>query len=299
MKLRHGPDGLHLFDRGTGLNVLIEEFKSPHWSLAPRQVSIALTNICDLQCHYCYAPKQRASLDYETVIRWLDELDKAGCFGIGFGGGEPTLHPRFADICRYASDQTALAVTFTTHGHRLRPELLSRISGCVHFIRVSVDGTKDVYERLRGRSFEHLVERLRDARAVASLGINVVVNADTLPHLSAIADLATDLGASELLLLPQRATGSAAAAEESVRQQLGHWIRTYAGKVRLATNEADADGVPICDPLPGEKGLRSYAHIDASGVLKRSSYDASGVAIGSDGVLSALGKLGMTSGGML
>jgi hypothetical protein len=50
LKVRTGPDGVHLFDRNSGLNVLFDEALVPkhRWSRAPRQVSIALTNACDL-----------------------------------------------------------------------------------------------------------------------------------------------------------------------------------------------------------------------------------------------------------
>ena len=44
--------------------------------------------------------------------------------------------------------------------------------------------------------------------------------------------------------------------------------------------------MPTCNPLVGEKGLSSYAHIDAQGKLKRLSYDTFGVSIGSDGILN-------------
>ena len=87
MKLRTGPDGIYAFDRRTGLNILFDEIKVPMdaWASAPRQVSIALTNACDLACPYCYAPKFRAALDFESIGQWLVELDTNGCVGIGFG----------------------------------------------------------------------------------------------------------------------------------------------------------------------------------------------------------------------
>ena len=46
LKTRYGPDGIHIFDRHSGLNILLDE-NVPNqdiWTLAPRQVSIALTN---------------------------------------------------------------------------------------------------------------------------------------------------------------------------------------------------------------------------------------------------------------
>src|SRR5205809_6090953 len=64
LKMRPGPSGIHFFCRETGLNVLCDEVREPciSWAAAPRQVSIALTNACDLTCPYCYAPKNYATL---------------------------------------------------------------------------------------------------------------------------------------------------------------------------------------------------------------------------------------------
>src|SRR5665213_1796872 len=65
LRMRYGPAGVHLFDRASGVNLLLDELPVPPelWSLAPRQVSIALTNACDLDCPYCYAPKTRHLLN--------------------------------------------------------------------------------------------------------------------------------------------------------------------------------------------------------------------------------------------
>src|SRR5271154_6506955 len=88
-RIRPGPDGLHFFWRETGLNILLDEVRVPArlWSNAPRHISVALTNACDLSCDFCYAPKLSASLDVERVFAWLLELDANGCLGVGFGGG--------------------------------------------------------------------------------------------------------------------------------------------------------------------------------------------------------------------
>ncbi|MEQ1144427.1 radical SAM protein [Acinetobacter soli] len=172
MKKRIGPDGIHFFDRFTGLNILIDEVIPPEndWSKAPRQVSVALTNVCDLHCEFCYAPKVKASLQLDQLKRWIKELDQLGTLGIGFGGGEPTLYPHFSEICKYTANETELAVTFTTHGHRLTDTLLSNLKGNVHFIRISIDGVGQTYEGFRGRKFDRLIERIERAREISSLG---------------------------------------------------------------------------------------------------------------------------------
>ena len=293
MKSRIGPNGVHLFDRLSGLNVLLDELrpKEAIWSTSPRQVSIALTNVCDLHCAYCYAPKHKASLHTDQVLDWLKELDTEGCLGIGFGGGEPTLHPDFVDICKRVAGETQLAVTFTTHGHRLTPQLVERLKGSVHFARISVDGVGRTYEEQRGKQFASLLRGIESIANLSPFGINVVVNERTVAGLDAVSELAQKVGASELLLLPQQATTAVASMDGVVGRALQDWVSSYRGKVRLAVSEAGASGLPTCDPLPDERGLQAYAHIDASGMLRASSYSPACVKIENAGVLSALKRL--------
>lgn len=293
MKIRTGPDGHHFFDRRTGINVLIDEVRpaKESWSRAPRQVSIALTNVCDLQCSYCYAPKTRATLTADQVLAWLIELDEAGCLAVGFGGGEPTLHPQFAEICQRTARETQLAITFTTHGHRLTDHLLESLAGSANFFRVSVDGVGQTYEAQRGRKFDDLVGRLNSLAGVFPFGINVVVNHQTIDQLDALINLSQQVRASELLLLPQQPTATVGGVSQELSARLEEWVRNYAGPIRLAISEAGADGLPTCDPLPGEKGLRAYAHIDASGMLRTSSYATAATPIGETGVMAALEAL--------
>ncbi|TWB14135.1 MoaA/NifB/PqqE/SkfB family radical SAM enzyme [Nitrospirillum bahiense] len=273
--------------------MLLDELhpESKAWSTSPRQISIALTNVCDLHCGYCYAPKRKASLRTEQVLSWLKELDAEGCIGIGFGGGEPTLHPDFVNICKRAAGETELAVTFTTHGHRLTPQLVERLKGSIHFARISVDGVGRTYEEQRGKQFSSLLQGIESIANLSPFGINVVVNERTVAELDAISDLAQMGGASELLLLPQQATSAVESIDETVGQALRDWVSNYRGKVRLAVSEAGASELPTCDPFPEERGLRAYAHIDASGVLRASSYSPAGAKIGDAGVLSALERL--------
>jgi MoaA/NifB/PqqE/SkfB family radical SAM enzyme len=292
-KVRTGPDGVHFFDRATGLNILVDEVSVPvaRWSFAPRQISVALTNACDLRCPYCYAPKHAATLDARLLTGWLQELDENGCLGVGFGGGEPTLHPDFVWLCNFLAHNTALAITFTTHAHRLTDKLADSLRGTVNFIRVSMDGTGTTYEALRGRSFDQLNRRLNLVAATAPFGINFVVNALTFRDINTAAKVAIQSGAVEFLLLPERPTRLRRGIDPDTRAALADWVNSFRENIRLTVSESDAVGLPICDPLIKEKGLRSYAHIDASGLLKSSSFDVTGVAIRAGGVSRAINEL--------
>ena len=292
-KMRLGPDGIHLFARASGANLLIGEIVPPEsmWAAAPRQVSIALTNTCDLSCSYCFAPKTRASLAFDRIVSWLAELDANGTIGVGFGGGEPTLYRRFADLCAHTARNTRLAVTFTTHGHHLDDALLAQLKGNVHFVRLSMDGIGSTYERLRGRSFDALGQRLTALKEITPFGINYVVNSATLLNIDSAVEFAQRLGASEFLLLPEQAVNGQGGITDETTQSLQEWVASYSGGIRLAVSEKGADGMPTSDPFEKESGLLAYAHIDATGVLKENSYALHGIPIDSKGVLVALAEL--------
>jgi MoaA/NifB/PqqE/SkfB family radical SAM enzyme len=284
LRARYGAAGIHLFDRASGVNLLLDEVSVPsdQWSPAPRQVSIALTNACDLACHYCYAPKFRSSLEFTRLCGWLAELDSGGCLGIGFGGGEPTLYPRLAELCRWAAANTRMAVTMTSHGHHLDDTLLAALKGNLNFVRISMDGIDGTYESLRRRPFAQLVDRLRAVLNVAPFGINYVVNAATIDDLPSALPLAHELGATEFLLLPEQAVDGIGGIDPATTERLRAIVHAYRGKVRLAVSEHAAEGLPVCDPLAAETGLRAYAHLDAAGVLRASSYAKEGVPVAGD-----------------
>ncbi|MBA3011723.1 MAG: radical SAM protein [Proteobacteria bacterium] len=289
-KSRFGPDGLHLFNRGTGSNILIDEVVIPvqRWSKAPRQVSIALTNTCDLSCSHCYAPKQKAILDFNLLTNWLHILDINGCIGVGFGGGEPTLYPRLIELCEYAVNETTLVVTMTTHGHRLTDSFLKKLSGKVHFIRVSMDGIGTTYENYRRRSFNELILKIKLLKDIVPFGVNYLVNSATLDDLNEVVKLVENIGASELLLLPEVSVGRGISIDESTERAMQKWIRDYRGKVRLSISETHTDGIPVCEPFEMENGISAYAHIDARGVLKTNSFVQDGVLINDVEIMDAL-----------
>ncbi|RMG27909.1 MAG: radical SAM protein [Methanobacteriota archaeon] len=290
MKTRLGPDGILFFNRNTGINLLVDEIKVPKhlWALAPRHISIAVTNACDLACPHCFAPKHPAKLGINRVIGWLDELDANGCISVGFGGGEPTLYKSLPHVCEYATQNTGMAVTFTTHGHHIDDQLATALKGNVHFIRVSMDGIGTTYEKIRQRSFSALLQRIETIREIAPFGINYLINRLTFPEIDTAITLAAELGASEFLLLPEVPTNNATGIDKITMQALLRWVSSYDGPIPLTVSEVGRDGMPIADPLPKETGLRAYAHIDASGVLKRSSFDQKGIPIGPGGIMEAL-----------
>jgi organic radical activating enzyme len=293
LKTRYGPDGIHVFDRQTGLNLLLDESVPNRkiWTLAPRQVSIALTNNCNLQCKHCYAPKSKSFLDKSLVKKWMKELDLAGSFGIGFGGGEPTLHPDFNEICHYGKNETSLAITFTTHGLTLRESLIKNIEDNVNFTRVSMDGVGETYESIRGCSFDSFLKKLSLLTGRINFGINYVVNRDTLKDIEQAIYIAELYGASEVLFLPEEAVGLGCQVDTQTLDKLSSWAGQYKGKLRLSISSLRKSSVNYLNALENELEHLAYSHIDADGLLKKTSFDKMGYKISEEGVMKSFEKL--------
>ncbi|WP_371602433.1 radical SAM protein [Streptomyces sp. NBC_01220] len=275
--------GVHLFDRVSGMNVLFDEVPVPaeQFSAAPRYLSVALTNACELRCNYCYAPKHVAALGKERVLAWAVELDAAGCLGVGFGGGEPTAYRRFAQLCSDITQSTSMAVTFTTHGHRLTPKFVGSLRGAVHFVRLSVDGVGSTYERLRGRPFVDVVQAAALLGSLAPFGINAVINGDTVGELDDLAEFADKAGASELLLLPEQPTAATSGISDADAQRLVEWAAAARIGARLAISRTGLEAaLPTAEAVPGEHPLYAHMHVDAMGVLRPHAYAAKGLSVG-------------------
>ena len=293
MKFRKGSDGLHLFERASGFNCLLNEVAFPEskWAKAPRFVSFALTNICDLSCRFCYAPKSGDFLPTTSVLAWSRQLDLNGCLSIGFGGGEPTLHKDFAKICREISKQTELGITFTTHGHHLDAANCEELVSSVNFIRVSMDGVGDTYESIRKRSFSSFLTQLELVSSKFNFGINYVVNEQTLPDLELALDLIVDRGAKTLLLLPEHLDGY---VNPLLKKKLASWIEKSSKPIEISVSENGVDDtLPIANPFNTEVGLNAYAHVTAKGEVSRTSFDLrNAVKIDpQEGIISALNLL--------
>jgi len=210
---------------------------------------------------------------------------------VGFGGGEPTLHPDFVALCQFTAEKTRLALTCTTHGHVLDDAIMSSIGSSINFIRISMDGVGQTYERIRGKPFDVLCSQIEMVSKYTKIGINYLVNSATITDLDQAVTLAENMGASQFLLLPEQSAFGQGGIDNGTNLKLREWVQTCCTRVPLAVSEQGSLGLPTCDPLAEEGGLRAYAHVDAEGVLKASSFESDGVSVGSGSLMTALKEL--------
>lgn len=118
-----------------------------------------------------------------------------------------------------------------------------------------------------------------------------MLNRTTLSDLDLAVDLASEMGALEFLLLPEQPVQGVGGIDPATSLALRVWLDSYHGPLQLTISEAGSDNDPIFVRVPKEQGLQASAHIDATGILKHSSYDREGVLIGRQGLIEALGLL--------
>lgn len=81
---------------------------------------VELTSSCNLSCPMCYAssgPDGKHD-SYENIVRAIDRLVEVEGRAevIQLSGGEPTIHPRFRDVLRYAVDAPIDVIMVNTNG---------------------------------------------------------------------------------------------------------------------------------------------------------------------------------------
>ena len=143
---------------------------------------VELTSSCNLSCPMCYAESgpEGHHLPIEQCKAAIDLLVRAERHAevLQLSGGEPTLHPQFELILRYAVEQPIDYVMINTNGIRLAndPQLLDLLHE--HRERVEVylqfDGLhEDAYVALRG---EPLLEtKLRAVERLGEAGVHITL----------------------------------------------------------------------------------------------------------------------------
>lgn len=114
----------------------------------PKRVIVEPTNACNLKCAYCGNKdmlRPRTNLDIGLYEKLLDQMVELGIPRITLHTvGEPTLHPRIADMVRMATERERI-VTISTNGTRLHDETLARalVAAGPHLLNISADAADD------------------------------------------------------------------------------------------------------------------------------------------------------------
>lgn len=237
----------------------------------PRRLSVELANICNLHCSYCFRSDDNLYSSHaeffplDLLKRVISEAHAAAnVTRINFTGGEPTLHPEFAETLRIIGD-AGLTVSFVTNGwhfERVWPALQANRTAVSH-VAFSLDGvTREDHDRWRGNgSFDRLVRAFtRCHMSNLPFGIKIVIRRDLVDKLEQIAIFAARMGAASLNFVHVMPTSIGVAGDSALsldeqraaEQEIAILARIFKMSIGIDVGYYNIDdSKPPCAPLAG------------------------------------------------
>lgn len=166
-------------------------------------VTLHLTERCNSRCVTCdYWRHGREAMTLDSVSRLLPSLRELGTRAVLISGGEPLLHPQWAQISQLLKEQ-GLQLWLVTSGLSLAKHA-ARVAALFDSITVSLDGIdRPMYAAIRGLdAFDKVCQGIRaTADAGACLSVRVTVQRTNYRALPALVELARDTGARQVSFL--------------------------------------------------------------------------------------------------
>lgn len=192
---------------GDSINIrTLAPHKTPIFSLsAPYDVSVDITNVCNLSCQHCYAGAlhQGEHISFMDLVRIVSKLDLSGVTHLAITGGEPFLHPYLDKIIKYIYASTKLNFTILTNGTIFRKDVINFLSKDkvkdVGGLFISLDDVEsEIHDEFRGTdgAWERTVKFINKInKTTIPFIIGTVIHRHNKDRLEEIIKFSRDLGA--------------------------------------------------------------------------------------------------------
>jgi MoaA/NifB/PqqE/SkfB family radical SAM enzyme len=183
----------------------------------PSTVMVELTNRCQLHCitcprEYAFGRAQVAVGDMPLAdFKALVDRDLHRCGTLSLtGGGETFLYPHLAEAVDYALQTNPQAQIFVSTNALVgnTAALVKALVGKVRTLQVSVDGTGEVFERVRRPArFATFRGKLQEiatliAGSATQMTFNLVLLRETVGELVSVLELAAEMGVRQVSVTP-------------------------------------------------------------------------------------------------
>jgi MoaA/NifB/PqqE/SkfB family radical SAM enzyme len=170
-------------------------------TITPRQIDIALTFRCNLECKHCFAtPLHRTDgteLSYETLTRVAADCYAMGITVIHFTGGEILLREDLADVIRLFRPRDNIIYVQSNGTLADQPTLERLRTAGLDFFSVSLEApdsrSQDQFRNYKGY-FDNALATLRMAQQLGlQTSVNLTIDRELL-HSPSLSKLITKLG---------------------------------------------------------------------------------------------------------
>jgi MoaA/NifB/PqqE/SkfB family radical SAM enzyme/glycosyltransferase involved in cell wall biosynthesis len=179
---------------------------NPNYRRELRELAVELSCFCNLKCEMCSVweiRKHGVPLDLAKAL--LAEAYRMGARTFIPCGAESFVRKDFTEIVRHAESLGYESQEIVTNGLLLKESILEELQDCPSVaLHISIDGPRDIHDALRGNGgYDRAVDAAsRALRRGIRVGLSGVILRETLPRLTALVDLAVDLGVEEVSFQP-------------------------------------------------------------------------------------------------
>jgi MoaA/NifB/PqqE/SkfB family radical SAM enzyme len=154
----------------------------------PLFASYNVTGRCNMKCVFCeWWKTERPELPTKKALVAIDAVCSLGVPFFDLSGGEPLLRKDLSVLAKRAASHGCL-VSMNTNGTLLNESRLSEMADVLDLVVVSLDGPKEVHDKIRGvpGTYDKAIEAIHLLKAHGiKVGINSVAtpwNIDILPN---------------------------------------------------------------------------------------------------------------------
>lgn len=120
----------------------IDKIVLPDIGIGLREITLEITNGCNLKCIHCYAESDNYSSSKDTISeeKWKNILDQAkelGTTNIQISGGEPTTCNYAGDLLKYANNLEFKMVKLYTNGFKMPENIINDIKESNALVKVT------------------------------------------------------------------------------------------------------------------------------------------------------------------
>lgn len=134
----------------------------------PDRLNVEVTNHCNASCIMCpmqNMTREEGKMSFGLFRKIIGEATEQNIRRVAFHiAGEPLLHPKLEEMIEYAKTSGIPETQLTTNASLLTKEKAGKLLDAgVDYVFISIDGgTKELYEQIRGLSYETVIRNLKN-----------------------------------------------------------------------------------------------------------------------------------------
>lgn len=219
----------------------------------PTSIMIKLTNRCNLRCGFCsQGESKNVDLDWNTIMKVLQEANQYGVYEIVYSGGEPLLYDRFREVIEYGK-QLGLRQVLVTNGIYLDKHL-DEVLDNVDQIGISIHGGEAIHDATVGykgayRKVADNIEKVIQTKNAPSLMLNFTITGNNVDSIEDVVSFAKSHGC-KLSVARLNQIGRSAHNTE-IQNTINHFFEQLATDSGIRVSNV----IPVCQMPTNKKYL--------------------------------------------